>query len=272
MNFSSKLHLPLLTAILFLCCLAFSAQAAQSHRLNVFAWLDNDRVIVECNFGRQDPARNANVTLFDSVTKKELLTGKTNNEGIFSFPVPPVVRSGHGIIIDVNAGAGHRNEWVMDASELYAAASLNAGFDEAAIADQQINARREAQQPARNAPGFDSRNLQLPQSASQTLPYQAQQPAPSRSMPAAPQATSREALNQMANGFSLPQAINDLHRENIRDIIHEAMETHISPIRQHLAAQSAAGPTIADVIGGLGWIVGIFGIWMWSRARRRQKD
>lgn len=111
---------------------------ANAHRLGIFAWLENDQIIVECDWGQNQPASGAAVTVMDSVTKKTLASGYTGSKGRYEFKVPDVVREGHGLLIDVNAGQGHRGEWLMDASELYSAASLTTGFDQARITEGQM--------------------------------------------------------------------------------------------------------------------------------------
>ena len=69
---------------------------AQAHRVNVFAWLEGDRVVVECAFSRSQPINNGQVTVYDNVTNRELLQGRTDATGHFSFRVPEIVREGHG--------------------------------------------------------------------------------------------------------------------------------------------------------------------------------
>ncbi|MDE5832375.1 MAG: cobalamin biosynthesis protein CbiL [Desulfovibrio sp.] len=200
-----------------------SAAEASAHRLNVFAWLENDEVIVECNFGKDKPAIDADVTIIDSVTKRTLATGRSNSAGQYVFVVPEAVREGHGLVIDVNAGQGHHREWTMDASELYAAASLTAGFDASAIesAEQAAQASRPLSAAPTNAPA------------------------------------------------TIAPAHDALTADNVRAIVHEAVETHMAPIRKSLAARDATGPGVIEIVGGLGWIIGLIGVYLIFRARRK---
>ena len=93
------------------------AGAAQAHRVNIFAWLEGETVRVECSFRRDSPVRQGTVIVFDAQTGRELLQGRTDGQGAFAFPVPAVVRQGHGLRIRILAGEGHQNEWQMDAAE-----------------------------------------------------------------------------------------------------------------------------------------------------------
>lgn len=205
-----------ITIIMCLFCVAFAGQAS-AHRLNVFAWLENDQILVDCAFPQNRPAKNAHVAILDNVTKKTLLEGKTNQEGRFSFPTPDVIRQGHGLLIEVNAGQGHRGEWLMDASELYAAASLAAGFDNAAIAASQEGKDSHVHVEAR-------RNAPFPQPA--------------------------------------------VTHDQAREIAQAVVEQRLAPLRRQLAASAVKGPGITEIIGGLGWIVGLVGIGLYFKSRK----
>lgn len=213
----------LLAALIVLC--AFSD--AQAHRLNVFAWLENDEIIVESNFGKDRPARDAAVTIIDEATRQTLASGRTNSVGQYVFKVPNVVREGHGLVIDVNAGQGHHREWTMDASELYAAASLTAGFDASAIEQRELD----ASQKNRGA-------------APETTPTP---PSPAIASPAS----------------------ETLTPDHARSIIREEVEKSVAPIRQSLASRGEDGPSLVEIIGGVGWIAGIVGLYLIFRSRRK---
>lgn len=210
---------------------ALHADAAQAHRLHVFAWLENDQIMVECNFGNNRPAIDAPVTIIDQDTNKQLAKGVTDRTGHYSFHVPSVVREGHTIGIVVNTGDGHRSEWIMPASELYAASSLTAGFDQEAIAMQ-----KEGMSP----------NYRQPQAPEITQPEQGRR-----------------------QDFALQQA-KIPGPEHLRMIIRDEMEQQLAPVRKALAAQESAGPTLNEIIGGLGWIVGIVGIVLFFLSRSKK--
>lgn len=197
-------------ALAFIALFLLLPQMADAHRLNVFAWLENDRIIVECNFGEKRPARNAKVSVFDSADNALLDSGMTNNEGQFVFDVPTAIANGHGLIIVVNAGDGHQNEWRMEASELYAAASLTAGFAEAKLQEEKTA---------------------KPSSIATHLP---------------------------------PLSANYLTREEAKSLL----ESSLGPIRQELAKLNNKAPSLSDIIGGLGWIMGLVGIALYFKSKK----
>lgn len=205
---------------LLLLTMALCAANALAHRLNIFAWLNNDQVIVECDNGQHSPAIGANVDIRDSVTGRSLASGKTGDNGRYSFTVPDVIRQGHGLIIEVNAGQGHRGEWKMDASELYSAAALTAGFDEARLQeDGHVHLNATPANPASTAP--------------------------------------------------LPGANPQPDIEAIRSVVQQSLEAGLAPIRRELAARNSAGPGMTEILGGLGWLIGLVGIALYFKSRRK---
>lgn len=104
--------------------LTLTAQVpAMAHRVNIFAYVEGNDVLVECVFSTSSPVRNGQINVFDSVSGEELLQGKTDDKGFFRFPVPEKARTaGSGLRIQINAGEGHQNEWTVEAGELAAAA------------------------------------------------------------------------------------------------------------------------------------------------------
>lgn len=187
--------------------LLFCADAALAHRVNIFAWLEGNSVAVECSFRRNAPVKGGIITVFDD-TGAEVLRGTTDADGRFSFPVPQVVRKGHGLRIRINAGEGHQNEWRMDAAEF-------AGLAPAAV----------------------------------TAPTAAAAPAPVRT-------------------DAQPELRVSLTREELTAIIDGALERQLAPLRRELAALSEEGPRLQDVVGGLGWIMGLVGMGLYFARRR----
>lgn len=238
-------HAPFAGALLLLALLAAALAApgnASAHRVNIFAWLEGDSILVECGFNRSSPVREGLVTVFDATDGKELLQGRTDATGLFRFPVPGTVRQGHGLRIEVNAGEGHVNDWTMTAAEINEARDLSHGFHEAPPA-QAVQAPRAAVPPL-VTPG-------APAAVPARAPGTGVTPALARDdAPPAPQ-----------------RAVN---AQEVRAIVAEALAGALAPLRRELAAMSSPGPSLRDIIGGLGWIMGLVGIACLFLARRKQ--
>ena len=89
------------------------AVAASAHRVNVFAWVEGDKVFVECKYPDGTKVHAGVIRVFDSAGK-ELLNGKTNTTGEFSFKIPK--RDDLKIVLE--AGMGHRAEWPLSKQDL----------------------------------------------------------------------------------------------------------------------------------------------------------
>ena len=63
------------------------------------------------------------------------------------------------------------------------------------------------------------------------------------------------------------QAISFTPQE-LERIIDAALEQKLAPIRQMLADQYSAGPSLRDIIGGIGWLIGLAGIAAYFKRRR----
>lgn len=210
----------LLPVALLLAALALPADVL-AHRVNIFAWVEGENIVVECGFNRAAPVRGGLVTVYDAGDGKELLQGRTDDRGAFVFAVPEAVRVGHGLRIEINAGEGHINDWTMTAHEINEARDLGHGFLQAA--------------PATAA--------KAPASATTSI-------VPSPEAPAAPA---------------------PLTAAEVRAIVGESLNAGLAPIRRELAALSSPGPSVRDIVGGLGWIMGLIGIACWFMARRKQQ-
>jgi nickel transport protein len=89
------------------------AQNTFAHRVNVFAWVEGDTVFVESKFAAGRKVSGGKIIVTDS-KGVELLTGKTNDQGEFSFTIPQKT----DLKIILEAGMGHRAEWKIPVSEM----------------------------------------------------------------------------------------------------------------------------------------------------------
>jgi nickel transport protein len=90
-----------------------AAGAALAHRVNVFAWVEGDLVFVECKYPDGTKVHEGVIRVLDSAGK-ELLSGKTNDKGEFSFKVPKQ----DDLTIVLEAGMGHRGDWPLSRQDL----------------------------------------------------------------------------------------------------------------------------------------------------------
>ena len=66
---------------------------------------------------------------------------------------------------------------------------------------------------------------------------------------------------------TLVPSISCLTSVEVEHIVNRALDAKLAPVKHLLAEQFQSGPTLKDIIGGLGWIVGLAGIAAWLKRR-----
>lgn len=204
-----------------LLCLA-AAQDAFAHRVNVFAYVEGDTVHVECSYSRSDRVRFGEIDVTNAANGQSYLTGKTDEQGNFSFVVPEAARKAKADLrILLRAGEGHQNDWTVKYDEYAAAAPASPGQPEAAPATSQSHAAVQAVTAV---------------------------PAPRAQATVAPaDAAAMRAL--------------------LETTVEAVVEKKIAPIRKILLDEQEKGPGLAEVVGGIGWLVGIAGLVAYVKSR-----
>ena len=216
---SMALLLALLTAL---------AGPALAHRVNVFAYVEGNDVVVECSYSRSERVRFGEVDVFDAASGAALLAGKTDEKGEFRFSVPPAARAAKADLrIVLKAGEGHQNTTEVKAAEYLSATPAAAP----------LNSAVPVATPAASVPSS-------PPAAPVAGPVTAA-PAPAQTgaQPAG-QGTVTPALDAAA----------------LERIVEAAVEKKIAPLRVMLVGEKEKGPGLTEIVGGLGWLVGLAGI------------
>lgn len=99
-----------LLALIFLLCTCHSAFA---HKVNVFAYVEGETVFTESYFPDGKAVENGVIEVFDQKNTK-LLEGKTDDKGLFNFPLPKK----EDLTIVINASMGHKNSYLLKAAEM----------------------------------------------------------------------------------------------------------------------------------------------------------
>lgn len=202
-----------------------------AHRVNVFAYAEGDTVHVECSYSRSNRVHFGEIDVVDAASGETYLTGKTDENGSFSFVVPAKARERKAdLTIILKAGEGHQNDWVVKADEYLAAAAAPKPTGDAAAPKAESVAKSTGM-------------------ASSTQPG-----APARVV-----AATDFAATSVAAGID-PVALQAL--------VEAAVEKKIAPVRNILLAAKEQGPGMTEVFGGIGYIVGLAGLLAYARSRR----
>ena len=87
-----------------------------------------------------------------------------------------------------------------------------------------------------------------------SLPGKAEKPAPAAA--AAPRAPETKAVN--ADQQALEAALN------------KVLERQLAPIKEKLTELTIHRTSLTDIIGGIGYIMGIFGLWAYCQSKKRK--
>ena len=191
------------------------AGPAAAHKVMVFAWVNGNTIHTESKFSGGRKVKAGKIEVFDPKGNL-LLSGKTNEQGEFSFPIPQA----SALKIVLSAGMGHRGEWTVSKDEI-----TNAG------------PAGTAAPPATNAED-------------------------GKPVPAAAAKTATR----------MPAAATGLSAEEIQLVVEKALDRKLEPVYRMLAEAKEHKPTITDVIGGIGYIIGLVGLAAYLQARRQRKS
>ena len=220
-----------MTSVMLAAFILATATSALAHRVNIFAWTEGNEVVAECGFNGGNKVKQGQVVVFDAATGAKLIEGRTDDFGVYRFPVSAEGKA-HGVRIVIKAGEGHQNEWTVEAAEL------------ATIQPGTVAAPAPASAPDAAAT-----------SAAVSAPAVATAAAAQR--PASPKADKAPA-QQAAN----------ISAAELQNIANTALDAKLGPIRKELAEMRVARPGFSEIFGGIGWLVGLAGIALYFKGRR----
>jgi len=211
-----KLHKNILYLTLFVSALIFcSANSCFAHKVRIFAWENGDSTIMtESKFSGGRAAKNVTVTVIESSTGHELLSGKTDLKGMYQFPIPKTTSK--EIEIVVNGGDGHKNSWLYSLEE--APAPLVASH----VPETKNTPQKKAEQ-----------------TAGKTV-------------------------------VSTPSIQCD--SEEFTRLINAALDRKLAPLHRVLAESTDHSPTLQDILGGIGYILGLAGIAAYFQSRKKNQE
>jgi nickel transport protein len=90
------------------------AVPAMAHKVNIFAYVEGGVVYTESYFPDGKMVENGSIEVLDA-SGNTLLEGKTDENGLFSFPLP---EKKEDLTIVINATMGHKNSYLLQKSEM----------------------------------------------------------------------------------------------------------------------------------------------------------
>ena len=192
---------------------------ALAHKVTIFAWVEGNTVHTQSKFSGGKPAKQATVVVYDD-QGTQLLEGKTDEKGVFSFAVPQRT----ALIVALKASMGHLAEWKIPVEE---------------VTGHPV--------PAEDSDDNRSTNEVVALADGRTSDIK------------------QENMGQLVgSGHGLSQG-------ELRSLINDALDKKLAPINQMLVASQDRGPSLSDVVGGLGYIVGLMGVALYVTNRKKRK-
>ncbi len=183
---------------------------AFAHKLNMFAYVEGNKIFAEGYFTDGKKAKNSTITVFDP-DNNQLLQGISDKDGQFTFAIPKQ----SDLRITVNAGMGHQAEYLLLKNEL-SEETESALTTSIATASKSANAN-------------DNSDIQHTKSS---------------------------------------QVTTNLDNDAMRTEIERAVGKAIKPLMRELSTMRSE-KSLADIIGGIGFIFGLFGVAMYFKSRQQ---
>jgi nickel transport protein len=104
----------ILMLLVLFATLLLNINPALAHKVNIFAYVEGNTIYTESYFPDGAKVELGNIEVFNNAGEK-LLTGTTDKEGKFSFPVPAKKED---LNIVINATMGHKNNFILKKSDM----------------------------------------------------------------------------------------------------------------------------------------------------------
>ncbi|XPV75934.1 MAG: hypothetical protein ACNI27_15050 [Desulfovibrio sp.] len=191
------------------------ATTAHAHRVNLFAYVEDGIVYTESSFSKKKKVHGGEILVFIGDKESPYITGKTDNNGEFTFPLPTVAREKSlPLHMTLKASQGHRNTWTIEPDE----------FGELPT--------------TLPLPGADTPSQNAPQ--------------------------RNTSIAQKKSADDLPTAaIKSLQAEV------DSLKKRNAQLKKQLIDNSSKDPGIKEILAGLGYIFGLFGLWTWFSSRKK---
>ncbi len=173
-----------------------------AHRVNLFGYVEDGRVVLDAYFVDGTKAKGALVEVFERGTGKRLLQGRTDDNGSFSFRPPAPV----DLRIVLTASMGHRAEYTITREELLGGSG---------VSNEGVQGGETVSEPSR-------------------------------------------------------REVYSLGEQEIEKVVERVVRRELGPVKSILLKiqEAHTRPSVRDVLGGVGYILGLMGVAMYFKRRK----
>ncbi len=210
--------------------------AALAHKVSVFAYVDGPNLVIDAFYSKSNKVNGGKITVKNAATGEVYQQATTDENGALTLPVPAkAIAAKADLRVQLVAGEGHQNDVLVQSSEY-------AGLAAPAAATAASPAPPGASKPVVSKP--------------------AAQPA---------SAPAGAAAAKLANAAPAPQLDEAALTRIVNQAVEQAVESRMAPVKRLLLESAQKGPGPTEIIGGIGYIVGLFGLAAFFSARRKNK-
>lgn len=101
------------SVFLLMAIASLTASPSWAHKVHLFAYVEGGKVYTESYFPDGKKVEGGMIAVLDSSGRK-LLEGKTDSQGLFSFPLPKK----EDLTLVLDATMGHKNSFVLKQAEM----------------------------------------------------------------------------------------------------------------------------------------------------------
>ena len=206
--------------------------SARAHKVNIYAYAEEGMIHSESYFVDGTKCKNSLIEVFDEKAGTRLLEGKTDENGKFSFKIPKVV----SLKLVLHAGMGHQNEYTLGEDEV------------------------------REAMG----GRQRPQGAQQSKETRTGKETSKFSFQ--PERVSAKSQGKM------DREVTDIGRgmseSEMEALMERVIDRKLKPVIGMLVKlrENNEKPGFTEIVGGIGYIVGLMGVAMYLRRRFKERN
>ncbi len=227
--------------IVFILLSLLLSNTALAHKVTVFAWVEGNTVYGESKFSGGRKAQGAEVIVSD-LEGNRLLTAKTDQNGDFSFPVPKKT----GLKIELIAGMGHKGEWTLTAEEVGTSAADAGNTDQASAPGSEVAEKPTSPAMVSESPKPEPANTAEPSA----LAVNSQSPGTQSAKADIPDKAELQAM--------------------IEKSLEKSLDEKLKPLIRMLADSQQKGPTVNEIVGGIGYIFGLMGLALYFKSRKEK--
>ena len=210
--------------------------AALAHKVSVFAYVDGPNLVIDAFYSKSNKVNGGKITVKNAATGEVYQQATTDESGALILPVPAkAIAAKADLRVLLVAGEGHQNDVLVHAQEYAGLAAPAAAAAASAPTASTPAAAATIAKPATKT------------AAASPPPAQTAAPAPA---PQLDEATLSRIVNQA---------------------VEQAVESRMAPVKRLLLESAQKGPGPTEIIGGIGYIVGLFGLAAFFSARRKNK-